>query len=213
MATGTDEHQPEGQGLAHVLLPGDDVAVEEAADLEGRQGEGPGGQGVGRGISGQAETKNEQRGAEDGGHEHRDPDVAPVLPGVGTEVLRRLVPGRLQPLEGGQGHQDHEGDLEVHVDQGYPGERIEVEARARMDAQVVHPVASPIVRRPRELAMNMKASGMPPKLANTPEAVTHDPAQDRTPGGVDGISQERPGDPGTTEVTRAILSEFLKPSR
>ena len=36
MATGAYDDEPEGQRLAYVLLPGQDVAVEEAPDLDGR---------------------------------------------------------------------------------------------------------------------------------------------------------------------------------
>ena len=89
-----DDDHAQAERLADILLPGDDVAVQERADLDRGQRDGPVGQRLGGGVGGQGAAEQQQHAAQERGQQHRAAHEAPVIPGPRVQVLGGLPPGR-----------------------------------------------------------------------------------------------------------------------
>ena len=133
MTMATSDHHAQGEQVGHVDVAQPDLAGQRGADLlrhdvgdlvlpgtDGREGR-------------QRVREQQQRGAEEGRRQQRAADVPPVLPRRGAEVLRRLTPLDLQPVDRGQEDQHHQRDLEIRVDQ--PDAPREAEVPAGVEQQ------------------------------------------------------------------------------
>src|SRR5579859_2090953 len=82
--------------------------------------------------------EEQEGGAQESREEQWPGDVAPVVPAVAAKALRRLAPLRADAVERGQKDQDHQGNLEVQVDQYKAGELVQPDAvRVDVDAVVL----------------------------------------------------------------------------
>src|SRR5687767_6388821 len=66
--------------------------------------------------------------AHDRGYQHGQRYISPVLSRGGSEILGGLPPFTFEPVEGRQDDEDHQRDLEVHIDQRQPREGVEAES-------------------------------------------------------------------------------------
>ncbi len=105
---------------------------QDGHDVERGAGEAIGGRHRAEGVG-----EEEKRRAEEARPQHRDRDMAPILPARRAEHLGRLAPFALQPVERRRQDQHHQRDLEIEIGEGEPGEAQHVEAgRIEVEAEI-----------------------------------------------------------------------------
>jgi len=123
---GHQRHQHHGQGAGHVRVQGD-VAGHHRCDPDRQYVEIAGGQRVDRGVGAEGVGQQNHEGAEQRGGQHRQADVAPELPAVGTQQGGGLAPVFAQRIEGRVEQQHAQRDLEVGVENDQAGLGVQVE--------------------------------------------------------------------------------------
>ena len=107
---------PSAEGLAHVLLAEDDLALELVGDLERDDRASLADEGRRRGVGGEGIREQEQQRPKEARRQDRAADVAPEGPGPTAQAGRRVVPLLAEAVERGQEDDEHQRDLEIGVD-------------------------------------------------------------------------------------------------
>ena len=102
-----------------------DVSVDEIRDVD--CDEIGNSEGLGRRVGGEGVPEQQHHQAKERRGHDRQAHVPPELEGAGTEVRRRLPPLLAQALDHRDHEQDHEGQLEVHVDERAAEQSLEAE--------------------------------------------------------------------------------------
>ncbi len=103
------------------------IALDLRADEDCHQVDQTAGQGERGGVSAKRIAEEENHRAQQRGHQHGQPHVAPILPAGGAQVFGRLAPLAAQPFQRRGNDEHHQRELEIEIGHAQPPKTVEVE--------------------------------------------------------------------------------------